>query len=182
LSTPHELVHPDRYFDFSIASIANVLSVIPRFNGHGDNLISVGHHSLHCLYIAIELGYSPRLRQLALFHDVAEAYTGDIPTFVKRNLGAEAKAYLGELDRQVFEKLGIPYYRGDEKKIIKRIDNTALTLEAEYVFPKVFHPDDWPTIELDLPKDWFTEIDSFFSENGNVISELYSTMKEYQTV
>lgn len=148
--TPHEIKHPAQYFDFSIESISLVLSRLPRFCGHGDGELSVAHHLIHCFRIArILFPEDKRLHQLVLYHDVPEVFYGDIPSYVKHSLGEEALSYLGQLDRDIFAKLGIEYYGGDEKRRVKLIDTLALVREAEFVFSN-FVPNDWPTPEVEV--------------------------------
>ena len=142
----HKVFRSDNYFNLDLPKLANVLCRIPRFNAHTKIPISVGHHSLHCLYLAKE--YYPgddRLHQLALFHDVSEAYYGDIPTYIKRLLGEEARYQLNKIDQEIFNHLGITYPLYGEKRQIKDVDLNALTLEAQVGFEDAFHLDDWPT-------------------------------------
>lgn len=178
--TPHEIKHPAQYFDFSIESIALVLSRLPRFCGHGDGELSVAHHLVHCYKLArILYPEDRRLHQLVLYHDVPEVFYGDIPSYVKHALGEEALSYLGKLDRDIFSKLGIPYYGGDEKRRVKLIDTLALVREAEFVFDN-FVPDDWPYPEVEVKLSF---MDSGFTRSMISIQyEIEELLKEYANV
>ena len=67
--------------DISLKDIGIALPRINRFNGHTRWTYSVAQHSLlvsaHC---------PPELAAWGLLHDVAEIYTSDIPTPVKRGI------------------------------------------------------------------------------------------------
>lgn len=136
----------DEYFNLSTEKVANVLSRLERFNAHTRRPISVGQHLLHCYYLAEDLGYSFRERQLVLYHDVPEAYYGDIPSYIKKFLGEEASLFLHNIDVQIYEHFGIEWPKKSEHDRVKEIDLIALTLEAQYGFGDVFLSEDWPKI------------------------------------
>jgi hypothetical protein len=59
--------------------IAHALSHLARFNGHTHRHYSVAEHSINVARLV-----GPSAARLALLHDAAEAYTGDIVTPLKR--------------------------------------------------------------------------------------------------
>lgn len=65
-----------------IEDIARALSNICRFGGQIKRHYSVAQHSLHVMELVPE-----QYKFEALMHDAAEAYTTDIPTPLKRELG-----------------------------------------------------------------------------------------------
>lgn len=74
---------------WGIDACATSLSRISRFNGNALAFVSVAQHSV--LVAAIAVGARPvdqSLARLALYHDAHEAITGDVPTPVKRAIGA----------------------------------------------------------------------------------------------
>lgn len=136
----------DEYFNLSTEKVTNVLSRLERFNAHTRRPISVGQHLLHCLELAEQAGYSFREKQLVVYHDVPEAYYGDIPSYIKKFLGEEANLFLHNIDVQIYEHFGIEWPKKSEHDRVKEIDLIALALEAEYGFGTAFTVDDWPNI------------------------------------
>jgi hypothetical protein len=147
--SPHQVYKSDQYFNLDIPKLANILCRLERFNAHTDFTISVGMHLLHCYKLAELKGYSERIKQLVLFHDVPEAYYGDIPSYIKTRLGVEADYQLDRIDREIYNELGIEWPIKHEYDKVKEIDLTALTLEAMYGFGSRFNKEDWPEPFID---------------------------------
>lgn len=97
-----------------IEDIATSLSRIMRFNGHTRRPYSVAEHSIWCSYIPEDCKEDALL---ALMHDAAEAYLGDIVFPLKKRMPVFA-----ELERRftdvIFRKFGV---KGDAVRI-KEID------------------------------------------------------------
>jgi hypothetical protein len=115
--------------DFNIEDIAHSLSMLARWNGHSKTLISVAAHS-------IAVSYSdciPEEHRLgALLHDAMEAYIGDIPTPLKRQLPE-----LMQMERQLEDKFEVwsgVNWSDEAWKFIKRGDLSSLLYERT-----VFH-------------------------------------------
>lgn len=142
--SPHQVYKSYQYFNLDLKRLANILCRLERFNAHTDIPISVGQHLIHCYDIAEDLDLSPRIKQLVLYHDVPEAYYGDIPSYIKIRLGDEAHFQLDRVDKEIYKELGIEWPKKSEEDQVKMVDLTALTLEAKYGFGKRFNPDDWP--------------------------------------
>lgn len=75
--------------------------------------------------------------QRALFHDAAEAYTGDIPSPVKRNplLRPAIKAIEAKLDAAIFTRLGIDSHIPQIEVIVKFADHVAQAIEGYQFMP-----------------------------------------------
>lgn len=119
-----------RVQDVELEDIAHALSNICRFNGHCKRFYSVAEHSLLVLgevrrMIARgKVTEHPRLLKLALLHDAAEAYLGDIIRPVKHGL--------------VFEFIGddacLPFNRAEaevRRVILAALGANAYTLEEQ---------------------------------------------------
>jgi len=116
--------------DIRIEDIAHALSHIARYNGHTNQHISVGQHSILVCEELKERGYSTDVQLIGLLHDASEAYICDIPRQIKPYLpdylaieeniqNIIYKKYLGRLPSEV------------EKEIVKKFDDEALLFEAE---------------------------------------------------
>lgn len=79
-----------------IVDIAHALSQLCRYTGHTDMFWSVAQHSL---LVAEKMPGTPEQKLVALLHDAAEAYTGD--------LSSPLKAYLREA---TYDNGGIDFY------------------------------------------------------------------------
>lgn len=175
--SPHQVFKSDQYFNLDIPRLANILCRLERFNAHTTTPISVGMHLIHCYLLADKLKKSDRIKQLVLYHDVPEAYYGDIPSYIKTRLGVEAEFQLDKVDREIYKELGIAWPKKREHDEVKEIDLTALTLEAKYGFETRFHPEDWPTPLLNST-EWIEDIDLCgTSYNIGLLTEL---LQQYQ--
>lgn len=63
---------------FTLADIAGALSKICRFGGQIDGWYSVAEHCVECYSQAWLDGAGPLVRRIALLHDAAEAFVGDV--------------------------------------------------------------------------------------------------------
>jgi len=111
--------------------IAIALSRIPRFNGHTVEHLpafSVAQHSVLCAEIAIGRAYDLRI---ALMHDAAEAYIGDLIRPIKREIGRyadiEDRIWLAISDRFDLPRM-MPAW-------VAEVDNIALATEKARFLP-----------------------------------------------
>lgn len=122
----------------SLGDIAQSLSRIPRFAGHGKLPWSVLDHTLFCYALSKQgaMPYAfPALGLAMLLHDAHEAVTGDIPTPVKT---ADMKSTQWALDLKIMDA----YFPGGydaydfQHAQVKKVDLQALLVEALLVGPR----------------------------------------------
>jgi len=107
--------------DIDIQDITHALSLICRYNGHCDHFYSVAQHSV----LVSEL--VPKQYALdGLLHDAAEAYIGDIPPPIKKELPKfqEAERRLEVLIAEVF---GVSF---PIPAVVKTADSALLAAES----------------------------------------------------
>lgn len=127
-----------------LQDIAHALSNICRWTGHVGYHYSVAQHAVQ-VALAVEQ-MAPDYALLALHHDDAEAYLGDIARPWKRNLlvgledgTAPTVEIVEERVREVIlQALGITA-PDDAWAVIQAADNRVLQAEAETLMPK--HPE-----------------------------------------
>lgn len=123
--------------DFNIEEIAHALSLQCRYNGHTARFYSVAEHSVRVSEaIDRELqDASPTGRaQLAfegLMHDAAEAYTGDIVSPLKLQIGAEFSPIEGAIERALSIRYGMPL---EMSAIVHRYDTILYSTEVRDLF------------------------------------------------
>lgn len=155
-----------------------------RFNGHPDRQVSILAHSLHCYHIAkIAFPLNYPLQKYMLFHDIPEGYTGDITTYVKRDiLTPAALAKLHAAEDAILNRLGVDLsILATHKTTAKSIDHNALAIEAEYGFdnfdyrewPKPEYYDDIDIIKMYAPLKPRTQIAHFMAAIKEVNSFIY---------
>jgi hypothetical protein len=112
--------------DIDIRDIAHSLSLTCRFNGHCRVFYSVAEHS-----VLVSMLCPPEFAIIALLHDAAEAYLGDIPSPVKPVLEEFKKAEKTAEDI-IAIKFGVPFLMCDE---VKLADRAALEIEKGRLLP-----------------------------------------------
>lgn len=90
-----------------IMDIAHALSLINRFTGHTIRPYSVAEHSLLVADICAMEGQSPITQLAALLHDAHEAYTGDMSSPVKWEVGHAWRAFEGAHAEMVHRRFGL---------------------------------------------------------------------------
>ena len=111
-----------------IHDIAIGLAHCNRYSGQTRNGYSVLQHTLTVFDLAPE-----ELKGYALFHDAAEAYTGDIPGPLKRMI-PELKTIDKKLTFAICRKFGI-----EQSPLLKFFDNIAMYLEVK-AMGNIDHP------------------------------------------
>ena len=127
----------DNYFDYLepnadqiyIRDIAKALSKQCRFNGHCSHFYSVAQHSIHVAEIA-----PTELKLVALLHDAAEAYMGDIPTPLKKLL-PQYKDMERKVENVILQAYGI---KPDKIFDIKPYDLILLATEKRDLMPAAY--------------------------------------------
>jgi 5'-nucleotidase len=125
-------VFPLENFDpaaIDIEDIAHALGMLCRFNGQCKTFYSVAEHSFH-----VSHEVAPDLALFGLMHDAAEAYLGDVPTPLKKNLKAYRKKE-DELMKLISEEFGFEWPEENTlvKKELKRADKQLLADEKQVV-------------------------------------------------
>lgn len=114
-----------------MVNIEDIIQSLPRLNrfvGHSKRPYSVGEHLLHCFVMAKELGYTEREQLLTFIHDFTEAYVGDCPAPLK-NLIPDFSEIESQVEKAIYEHIGIEPPTEEEHYKIKRVDLTMLVLE-----------------------------------------------------
>jgi len=117
-----------RVEDVHIEDIALALAQTCRFGGHALRWISVGWHSVVVHDVTVMLRGNREARLVALLHDAAEAYVGDMPRPLKVAfpdfVAAEQK-----VQEVIHETFGL---RPSQEllQLVKKVDNQTLLEEA----------------------------------------------------
>lgn len=90
-----------------LGDVAFALAHINRYNGHA-GAYSVAQHSVLAREAARNLGAGSAAQRAALMHDAHEAYTGDVPSPIKRVLGQAWTDFEARHARAVRRRFLIP--------------------------------------------------------------------------
>lgn len=128
-------INPDAIL---IDDIAHALSMLCRFNGQCLRYYSVAEHSVHVSY-----EIAPELAMLGLMHDAAEAYLGDVPSPLKREL-RDFRDIEDNLIRAIGVKFGFshPEKGTEDDRELKRADVQLLIDEKVAIMAP--EPEAWP--------------------------------------
>jgi 5'-nucleotidase len=147
------LISPDPDH-IDIVDIAHALSMLCRFNCHCNKFYSVAEHSVH---ISHEIDQKYALA--GLLHDAAEAYLGDVPTPLKKEL-TTFKDYELQMEKEIGERFGVDpeLFKSVE---LKRADTQLLMDEKAVIMGP--EPEPWPDTEIkanrtDRIKCWLPEM------------------------
>lgn len=110
--------------EVDLKDISHSLSMQCRFNSHTPCFYSVATHSI----IGSKLISKPFKKEF-LGHDMAEGYTGDCVTPIKRRLKAWY-ALEEKIERVINKKFNLPYPMSKE---VKAMDNLMLRMELVYL-------------------------------------------------
>ena len=89
--------------DLCMEDIAHALSYLTRANGHFRVFYSVARHSINCAKEVKAKGFTEKVQLLALLHDSAEAYIGDLTRPLRRHI-PEFSDFERNLQKQIYEK------------------------------------------------------------------------------
>lgn len=134
------LLRSGRYFDLArprpedvfIEDIAGALSKICRFGGQSPIYYSVAEHCCNCFDAARADGLGDDIAKLALLHDAAEAYVGDVVKPLKVMLSEFGLIESG-VESAIETALGIAW-DVDSIREVKRIDMEMLIAERIAIF------------------------------------------------
>lgn len=162
------------YDDVCPEHIFMTLNNMPRFNGQGDNILSVAEHSVLTWKLAFE-NQAPDLVQLAcLAHDMPEAYYGDITSPVKKLIG-NFNDKVKHVDDAVFKVMfpGMKFVKCEE---IKPYDNLSFFIEDRWR-KGLATAKDMELIDYALRMGPYFE-DIFYAEYSKLYSEIHPTIVE----
>ena len=123
--------------DICIEDIAHSLALQCRFNGHCPRFYSVAEHSVRVSELCEKIGYGREDCLMALLHDAAEAYLGDIIRPVKCGLGIGSMPF-DDIDAAVMCKFGCEDGGG---WTAKALDLELLLVEGRDVMGKDWTPE-----------------------------------------
>ena len=121
-----------------LEDIAHGLAMNPRYSGQCQKFYSV---ALHSVLVSKELenqGYSEKIQVYGLFHDAPEAYMGDVPAPLKKEL-ENVKQVENNIMNVVWNALDIQPPAEEEWQKIKQADKILLYHEASELVSR----DDW---------------------------------------
>lgn len=122
--------------DIDIKDIAHALGAVNRFNGHTREPYSVAQHSV---LVSLQFDQDdPNVALLALLHDAAEAYLGDIPRPLKRTpVFAGYREAEHRLEAVINRVFNVDAYADDASVMqrIKDVDRRMLRTEQAHLMP-----------------------------------------------
>ena len=123
-----------------LEDIANSLGRLCRYTGHIPAHYSVAEHSVHVMRFMMARGYieGPYARAAlisALFHDAAEAYTGDVNKPLKVLLAPLLKPIEDRIDDVIRRALKLPDVYRVTREAIHHADLVMLATEMETLKP-----------------------------------------------
>ena len=122
--------------DFEIEHIAHALAQINRFTGHAARPYSVAEHSLLVLDIAERhMGLDAHGLMVALMHDAHEAYTQDLSTPAKREVGGGWRAFEARFAHLLSLRFRFHTALTCYHNEIRRADVLALATERAQLMP-----------------------------------------------
>jgi len=133
-----------------VRDICHSLAMLCRFNGHCTSFYSVAQHSVH-----VAEAVEPKYQRIALLHDAAEAYIGDItrplkPHTILHPWGMPFKVAEDAILDVIYDKFCIsPDDVRDSHDQIKHADDMMLATEARDIMAT--HPEPWETLPEPSP-------------------------------
>lgn len=118
-----------------IQDICCSLARKPRCAGHGQRVMSIAEHSVVVSYIVEALGGGKYAQLHGLLHDAHEAYSGDMPSpmkrYLKRKFGWDIKEVEADLTEHIYAKLNIAMPGLEASTIVQQADQIALYFERQ---------------------------------------------------
>jgi len=132
--------------DIRLEDIAHGLANTCRYSGQCQHYYSVATHSR---YVSDALaGEGPLVQLYGLFHDAAEAYVGDVPRPLKRELDRFEQVER-EILGAVWDRLSVPAPTDAEWEVVMAADDRLLRFEADTLL-SAFQPASVPDLPYEL--------------------------------
>lgn len=127
-----------------LEDIAHSLSMQCRYNGHTKTFYSVAQHCCLMVEQGRRLGWPEGVLKYVLFHDAAEAYTGDLPRPLKFILDYQFERIEEDIEEVIFSKYLELGFDSDKvfavfKSDVKVLDDQFLCLEAYHLMSNWQH-------------------------------------------
>lgn len=116
-----------------LEAIAHGLAHTCRFAGQTFRFYSVAEHAVHVSHLVCALE-RPELALVALHHDDAEAFLGDVTRPLKAVLGPAYANATAMMEVAISQALGIPI-AAPTAPVVKLADDLALAFEARELLP-----------------------------------------------
>lgn len=115
-----------------LEDLAHGLAMNSRFGGQTTEFYSVAKHSILVSKELEKQGFGPKVQVYGLLHDAAEAYVGDVPAPLKKELENFRKIEHGIMDA-IWGALDIQPPSDEDWKRIKKADRVLLNYEASEI-------------------------------------------------
>jgi hypothetical protein len=142
----------------SYEDIARSLSQMPRYFGHTHGFYSVAQHSIACSVLAKTKGLPLETQFIALMHDAAEAYCGDLCKPLKDHL-PRYNEIIEQVESNVAEHFGFEY---PYPEIIHNLDYEVYWYERRGISS---HPDVDTSMVPDPPQKVADVLSDYWSPN-----------------
>ena len=154
-------IPPESPSEICLTDIAHHLSMKCRFNGACSQFLSVAQHSTMMLNAAtgthLRVSQSDNFLKWVLLHDAHEAYIGDTPRPIKKEMLlylwgnglCDEKELTNEFDVAIAEKFGLEPLSENEVSDLDFLDNVMLATEARDTMSKA--PAPWEELPAPLP-------------------------------
>lgn len=160
-----DLRHP-QVQTITLADISHHLAQINRYTGACRRPYSVAEHSLLVLEIVERVMHMDvHGRMAALMHDAHEAYTNDVSTPAKGQIGEAWHQFEGRLQRTVLSAFGLHGATHLHAHAIKQADLIALATERAQLLPTGPGTSLWPCLVHVQPVTW---VDLMAAERGQM--------------
>jgi len=128
--------------DVCLDDIAHHLAQINRYNGGLVRPLSVAEHSIACAALAWQMGCDAEIQFLALMHDAAEAYVGDMVRPLKVDMLMYCQAEEQVWDMAIARRFALPLHR-DMPPVVSEIDRIICATEKRDLHPNA---EPWPNM------------------------------------
>lgn len=157
--------------DLCIEDIAHALSYLSRANGHFRAFYSVARHSINCAKEIKACGFQEKAQLLALLHDSAESYIGDLTRPLRRHI-PDFSLFERNLQKLIYEKFATTDVSDEERAAIKAADDALLYHEFKLFHGAELFPSP-PPLHIPLAPD------TDFQQTETEFLALYHSLKAF---